>query len=467
MDFELSGKLPGKTKYSGRRRTATRRAGFNSHPDSTGGEFKVSQQRTIHLEAGESIVINFLIPPHSIGDIVAYGGWYLAPPSVRVLREDPIVGSRFTRHTLVPPSGPNWSKFGSMAISETGEPSKIRVLLTADAEADVAFFELGCGIISHKHLDGARPELLRNMYQFSPEAHFFLFDGEVVIDAPEAEGNSAPLYLKSCNRCARFLPINLDNELIHLSFSNHCKAEHRRPCSHTGFGKLTNVETQERIQLEYGYQLECRFCKKFEVNAAHNPQRTAAQMKEDGARRRALELLLTELLGESPQLRYRHQTGGRELADDIWNRFDRKCFNCAQQLETQKKMHLDHTRPLALLWPLDGTATCLCGSCNSEKRDRSPATFYTKASQLEALSKITGIPLVDLKKPTPNLEAIQLLQGRLDWFFNEFCQRPDLTKERDGKVAVELLVKAIQKTLNKCPGGAPFDLAREYERRRR
>jgi len=354
-----------------------------------------------------------------------------------------------------------------MWSSTDGKALTVQVTFSASKAASIAFFELGCGVVSHKHLDDARPELLKNMYQFSPEAHFFSADGEVEIDAPDSEGKSAKLYLKSCNRCARFLPINRDDELIHLSFSNHCKADHRRPCSHTGFGKLTNIETKERVQLEYGYQLECRFCKKFEVNAAHNPQRTAAQMKEDGARRRALELLLTDLFGESPQLRYRHQTGGRELADDIWTKFGKKCFNCSQPLTTQKKMHLDHTRPLALLWPLDGTATCLCGSCNSEKRDRSPATFYTKAGQLEALSKITGIPLSDLRKPSPNMDAIRLLQKRLKWFFEEFCLRPELTKERDGKVAVELLVKAIQKTLNKCPGGAPFDISKEYERRQR
>ena len=462
MNFERSGKLPGKTKYSGRRRTATRRAGFSSHPDSTGGEYKTDDLPSIRLAAGEEIVVTFSIPEHQVSDIVAFGGWYIAPASVSVSIKD----SPFPRATLVPSCAPNWSKFGSMWASQSSDAFEVHVTFSAAKAASVAFYELGCGIVQHKHLTGARPELMRNMYQFSPEAHFFGIDGEVEIDAPGAEGKAVRLHLKSCNRCARFLPINVDDELIHLSFSNHCKAEHRRPCSHTGFGKLTNVDTKKPLQLEYGYQLECRFCKKFEVNAAHNPQRTSAQMKEDGARRRALELLLTELLGGSPQLKYRHQTGGRELSDDIWNKFERKCFKCSQPLEAQNMMHLDHTRPLALLWPLDGTATCLCGSCNSEKRDRSPATFYTKASQLEALSMITGIPLTELKKPTPNLHAIRLLRKRLAWFFDDFCQRPDLTKVRDGKVAVELLVKALQKTLNRCPGGAPFDLAGEYDKRR-
>lgn len=463
MDFENSGKLPGKTKYSGRRRTATRSAGFSSHPDSTGGEIKISKQPTILMRAGEVVVVTFSVPAHHKNQIVAFGGWYCAPDTVTVS----IDGVPYPKGTLIPPCSPNWSKFGSMWPSTDGKAFSTRITFEASKEANIALFELSCGVVSHKHLDDARPELLKNMYQFSPEAHFFSVNGEVMVDAPDSKGKAIELHLKSCNRCARFLPINRHNELIHLSFSNHCKAEHRRPCSHAGFGKLTNIETNERIQLEYGYQLECRFCKKFEVNAAHNPQRTAAQMKEDGARRRALELLLTELLGGSPQLRYRHQTGGRELADDIWEKFGKKCFNCSQPLEAQKQMHLDHTRPLALLWPLDGTATCLCGSCNSEKRDRPPATFYTTKGQIEALSKITGIPLPDLRKPSPNVAAIQLLQKRLDWFFDEFCLRPELTKERDGKVAAELLVKAIQKTLNKCPGGAPFDIVNEYERRRR
>ena len=374
MEFEMSGKLPGKTKYSGRRRTATRRAGFTSHPNSTGGEYRILPQPSIRLTKGESLTVAFYIPKHKVGEIVAFGGWYCAPDSVTVLIEN----SPYSRGTFIPPCAPNWSKFGSMWPSGDGHPFQVNVSFTANKKADIAFYELGCGVIHHKHLDGARPELLSNMYQFSPEAHFFSNDGKVEIEAPDSVGVISTLYLKSCNRCARFLPINRDNELIHLSFSNHCKAEHRRPCSHTGFGKLTNIETNERIQLEYGYQLECRFCKKFEVNAAHNPQRSSAQMKEDGARRRALELLLTDLYGGSPQLRYRHETNGRELSDDIWNKFEGKCFNCNEPLGTQNKMHLDHTRPLALLWPLDSTATCLCGSCNSEKRDRQPATFYTK-----------------------------------------------------------------------------------------
>lgn len=459
MKSEQTGKTPGKTLYSGRRRTATRRAGFTSHPDSTGGEYKKLNLPSFKLKKDESITVVFNMPAHQKGQIIGYGGWFLADDGISVN----ISGAAYSKRTLLQVPSPDWSKLGSMWPSENGAACSITVDFHAAKAGTLAFYELGCGIIKHKHLDGAREALLKNMYQFSPEAHFIETDGSVTVESNEQHGEQKSIHLKSCNRCARFLPININNERAHLSFSNHCVATHRRPCSHKGFGRLVNVDTQEHLQLDYGYQLECRFCKKFEVNAAHNPQRSAAQMKEDGARRRAFELLLTELFGESPQLRYRHLTGGRELSDDIWQKFSGKCFNCAEAIKTQKSMHLDHTRPLALLWPLDGTATCLCGSCNSEKRDRAPADFY-QAEKLKALSKITEIPLVDLTNPTPNMEAIDLLRGRLDWFFKDFCSKPELTKERDGKIAVELLIKALNKTLSRCQGGAPFDIKSEYEK---
>lgn len=354
-----------------------------------------------------------------------------------------------------------------MWLALSTEARQVNISFTADSDSTLSFYMLGCGVVHHKHLDWARdnkPVLLENMYQFSPEANFYSTEGTVEQDDIPEAGQTADIYLKSCNRCARFLPINIYNQRKHLSFSNHCVAEKRRPCQHAGFGKLKNIDTGDVMNLEYGYQLECRFCKKYEVNAAHNPQRTPSQMKEDGARRRAIELLLADMYKVSRQLQYRHDNQGKELAEIIWNKFNRQCFNCGTSLATSKEMHLDHTRPLALLWPLDETATCLCGSCNSQKRDRPPVEFYT-ADQLVSLSRVTGVPLSGLQNPTPNMDAVNHLLSRLDWFFDEFLKRPELAKERDGKVSAELLVKALQKTLNKCGGGAPADLNKMYEKR--
>ena len=163
-------------------------------------------------------------------------------------------------------------------------------------------------------------------------------------------------------------------------------------------------------------------------------------------------------------MRYRHEHG-RELTDDIFEKFGRKCFKCGDPFGSANEMDLDHTRPLALLWPLDGTATALCGDCNSDKRDRSPVDFYTP-KELHDLAKITGIPIDKLRSLTPNMAALNCLYKRIDWFFDKFLRRPEMLEERDGKVTWELLVKAIQKVLNKCDGGPPFDLHAEHEKRR-
>jgi len=54
----------------------------------------------------------------------------------------------------------------------------------------------------------------------------------------------------------------------------------------------------------------------------------------------------------------------------------------------------------------------------------------------------------------------------LEWFFTQFLGLPELVKERDGKTVAELLVKALQKTINKSPEGDRFDLQGDFERRR-
>lgn len=411
----------------------------------------------------EEVKVTFRINGHSKGDLIGYGLWFWHTAGVTRTLQGGSAKRTFTEY-----GDASWNKAGSMWQAQDAEPVEIILTLTATAKSAVALYAPLCGRIQHKYLDDARPELMRNMYQFSPEALFISDEGagEVVVDAAEpASSADQSLILKSCNRCGRYLPVNVPIERDQLSFSNHCVAEHRRPCRHATFGRLRNKDdSNETLQLDYGYQLECRFCKKFEVNAAHNPQRSSAQMKEDGARRRAFELLLAELYGGTPQLRYRHETGS-ELADDVWERFGRACFNCGTKLPTARNMHLDHTRPLALLWPLDVTATALCGSCNSEKRDRAPSDFYTPA-KLAELAKITGIPLEDLSMPHPNDEALGFLLGKLEWFFGEFLLREEMTKERDGKVAGELVVKALQKVIARSQKHRRVDLQAEYERLR-
>jgi hypothetical protein len=454
------GKLPGKTRYSGRRREVTRRSGFRVHAETSGGEFRRHTVRSYKLEPADTIEVRFRIAGHSDGDLLGYGLWFSSNRSI-----DVILHGGPDRRTLSNYGTKVWNKVGSIWLATGTKPTVITVQLRAVQAAVVALYEPLCGRIKHKHLDDARAELLPNMYQFAPEAIFGddAVDSEVDIDTPDdtATGEQQ-IILKSCNRCGRYLPVNIPAERHQLSFSNHCVAEHRRPCKHGTFGRLRNIEnSNDVLQLEYGFQLECRFCKKFEVNAAHNPKRTGAQMKEDGARRRAFELLLAELYEGTPQLKYRHAYGS-ELADDVWRRFGKRCFNCQTPLASPREMHLDHTRPLALLWPLDHTATALCGPCNSEKRDRAPADFYSE-EKLGALSKITGIALDELKSTRPNDEALAALKERLEWFFGMFLKRDEMVKERDGKVVGELVLKALTKVFARSQKFRGYDPLKVYE----
>lgn len=456
-------KLPGKTLYAGRRRAMTRTSGFKVHKDTTGGEFRQHIEKTIPLQPGEAVTVTFAIAGHAKGDLIGYGIWFWHTHKIVCTLQ-----GGFDKRTLTQYSGASWNKAGSMWPAHDDSPVEVTLTLTAKGKGTVALYAPMCGRVQHKHLDDGRPELMRNMYQFAPEALFISDDGagKVAIEATEdASSTDQLLILKSCNRCGRYLPVNVPVERDQLSFSNHCVAKHRRPCKHATFGRLRNIEEAEEVlQLEYGFQLECRFCKKFEVNAAHNPQRTSAQMKEDAARRRALELLLTELYNGRSQLRYRAEKG-TELTDDVWERFGHACFNCEATLPRPRDMHLDHTRPLALLWPLDGTATALCGSCNSAKRDRVPSDFYPPA-KLTALARITGIPDADLAETHPNEEALKLLFARLDWFFDTFLLRDEMTKERGGKVAGDLVVKALQKVLARSERFHTIDLIELHNSRR-
>lgn len=455
------GKLPGKSEWAGRRRPRTRKAGFSAR---AAVELQIVHVGGYRLNGGDALEFTFRMPMVRAGDRLGFGGWFCCRGTV-VVGFDGVHSQYVLQHA----EPPNWSKFGSEWVSTGDKPDDVTVRFVATESATVAVWDVLGGRVDHEYLHDARAPLLKNMWQFAPEGNFYVPSAQAKVEVNEThlvpQRDAAAIVLKSCNRCGRFLPVNVEDERFHLSFSNHCVAPHRRPCSHSGFGRVLNITDGTTVQLEYGFQLECRFCKKFEVNAAHNPQRTAAQMKEDAARRRAFEMLLERLYEGTPQLRYRQQTG-RELTEDVWKRFQGRCFKCGTPLASPRDMHLDHTRPLALLWPVDGTATALCATHNSEKRDRPPVEFYTP-DELQRLAKIVGLPLTEMQDPSPNREAIAELSGKLDWFFDVFLADPELTRARDGKQAADLLVKALQKALERLPEGAPFNLEHMWAESRR
>lgn len=435
----------------------TRSSGYSVSAEVRLRETSVS---SVVLAEGDAVEICFSIPGVEVGDRIGFGGWFIGSDSLDI----DIQGG--LRHPVVSNGNPPvWRKFGSQWVSDTAGDVDVIANFWASKRSSFALYETACGLIGHDGIDTARPELLKNMAKFAPEANFYIREGEteVVVSGGDVAGDEFALALKSCNRCGRFLPVNLPpDERATLSFSNHCVS--RAPCDHSSFGRIQDADDPSIIHtLNFGFQLECRYCKKFYVNAALNPQRTAGQMKEDAARRRAFEVLLEDLYRGSPQLRYKN-LHGRDLADSVYENFKGECFKCGTPLGSARKMHLDHTRPLALLWPLDEHATALCADCNSAKRDRPPSDFYN-ANELRRLADVTGLHLSDLSDPSPNEEAIRLLGERLDWFFDDFIPSGRLDRVREGKATAALLVKAIQKAIARTPGGPPYDIVAEAARR--
>jgi len=166
------------------------------------------------------------------------------------------------------------------------------------------------------------------------------------------------------------------------------------------------------------HQNECRACKKWRINRLLNPIRTSTQHNESSVLTRERKLLLRE-----PAVLERFkQDNGIGLKDYIWEKFDRECFRCERGLGSPSEMDLDHTRPLAFLWPLDKYATALCPPCNNLKRHHFPVEFYDDA-QLVKLSNITGLSLRSLKTKSINRVELDRILEDLVAFADEWDPR--------------------------------------------
>lgn len=188
------------------------------------------------------------------------------------------------------------------------------------------------------------------------------------------QGEGASIYVKKCAYCQRYLPIDT-NRPGALAF-------HRHKAKRTG------------------HQNECRACKKWRINDSLNPRRTADQLHESSVITREKKIFLEEPL-ILQTIKNRHGAGLRSI---IWERFNECCFKCKQQVGL-KEFQLDHTRPLAYLWPIDIHATCLCPTCNNHKGDRFPIDFYS-ANELRELSIISGLSLEELSTKEINMEQL-------------------------------------------------------------
>jgi len=196
--------------------------------------------------------------------------------------------------------------------------------------------------------------------------------------------------VKKCSICQRYLPVN---QIVgRSSFHKHSS-------------KIS------------GYQNECRSCKKWKINDTFNPLRTADQLHESSVITREKKRLLME-----PEiLQNVKERTGSGLRSQVWERFNRRCFKCDAEVGL-RDFQLDHTMPLAYLWPIDEFATCLCADCNNSKHDHFPVDFYS-TEELTRLVQITGIDQRILLLRDVNEEQLNRVIGDIVRFSNELEAR--------------------------------------------
>jgi len=511
------------TKFrSPQRRKVRQRSGFTTAEDTTGGECEIKLSKKLEVQ-NNNLEIHFRKTDVNIPElfqnyygIVAFGGYIYSLTDVNLSIEISCyikeADTTLVKEREKKIEAHNWYNIGNHIEVE------IDPLIETEANLDTLLRFTGKEKIGEIHFFGINLDSVKwenyidnieykdgktieerfhqktslcipYLYYFDHEEPFYVLPDNV---CEEEFKQGIPVLLKSCNRCARFLPTEYIKEKQRnlISFGNHCVT--RAPCEHSTFSQLkviydecleNNVEKPDELNavihiqdniktigIYYGYQLECKACKKFYVNAPLNPMRTPTQHREDSLRRRAIDVLANKLLDkESIYEKFKRQ--GKNFDKFIWEKFNKRCFKCGQKVAYREeiqidsalvKMHIDHTMPLSALWPLDETATLLCSTCNSEKSNKFPVEFYT-TEELNELAEITGIEREILLSKKINEDALSKLLDRIEWFFDIFLNDEEYQKVRGYKKASDLIVRAIQKQI--CRVGLNFNLIEIYKDR--
>jgi len=442
-----------KSKIEVKRRSATRKSGFGVPNKGFSGKIKkTSIGKSYTLLQNSKLEFDFPIESHFVeSDYFSFGGYFYSENPNYLLFTLENYNSKKKHFISTKFNG--WNKFGGIVpINELNYLKNLTLQIQSLERMEIFFYGVSSGVVDQKYLSALTRnyenfDLINNLYIFSPETNTQIenqnqLKPECLTDDISLNENNCEIILKSCNRCLRFLPIRLNKENEHLSFSNHCTSPIKQPCNHGGFGVLKD-EKNNNVNLVFGFQLECRLCKKAFVNTPLNPLRSPGQMKEDGQRRRYFEDLCSEVLNKNIT-QFREKVG-EDLSSYIWKNFQGKCFKCKKPV-SESEMHLDHTRPLSYLWPLDETATCLCSNCNSSKSDIFPVDFYDE-EELINLSKLTNLSIEELKSKNPNYEILDFLKTNPSYLFEKFLSTPTYLTIKDRKFTPDLIIKSLNRLM--------------------
>ena len=459
-----------------RRRDVSRRSGFKASGETTGAECKIVFSKRIivpkngiklHYHISDANLVKLFLDNSSL---IAFGFYVYPEEQVNINYElsyneqGEVINKSFTEKTTIVG---NWNSCGffellqseSIKIKNINLGVNISPINSGETSINICCDQFGLVDFPYFKDNDVKSIFLTKTNLNIPHIFYFNNDdnflNQVINNDNLKITDGRVLVLKSCNRCTRYLPINIDDERKTLSFSSHCVK--RAPCVHASFRNYkvvdTEVDNYEHMNNEnevisyHGHQLECKACKKFFVNAPLNPQRQPEQFKEDGLRRRAFEVLVNNLMDRDLVHHEFKKLTKKEFTKHIHSKFGGKCFKCGKKLTT-KQMHLDHTMPLAFLYRLDETATCLCATHNSSKSDKFPVDFYSDA-ELINLSQITGIPLETIYSKSVNMHVVDRLKSHVVWFFDTFLFDKDFQKIRDGILTADKIYAALIKVLPK------------------
>jgi len=472
------------------RRSVTRESGYHTCDETTGGECIIINSQKYRTNSKEEIFIfeRGEIPLYELFDkkigILCFGGYIYINNKVEITYKvnykynGNVYSTLLKNNTVL--SENDWNNVGfHLELPILGDKTLRNIKIEMIINSGISSFE--AEFISFD-FDSLQKEeffddvFLKSFYQKTNMCvpYLYYLESELPIQYYLTSNQQFDVgqfvVLKSCNRCGRYLPINIFNEMRTLSYSLHCKK--LAPCKHSIFSLYTiqnEVDIQSvksagikitdgKVSSYYGHQLECKACKKFFVNMPLNPQRNAQQFKEDGLRRRAIEVLVNHLLERNLVHFEFEKKNKKEFTEYIWNKFDHKCFKCKKELDISE-MNLDHTMPLAYLYRLDETATCLCASHNSQKNDHFPIDYYTEDELIE-LGRITGLDLKLLHSREVNMHVLNLLIENVVWFYDEFLMEPDYQKVRDGILTANKINDSLKRVIK-----GKVDLAEEYKKR--
>lgn len=473
------------------RREATRESGYHACDDTTGGECRIIRAERYVCDS-DSVTFVFQRSNVDMAElfekdvsIIAFGGYIYSAEKATVALEMSYSyegqGYAFGEGWKSTMEADSWSNIGCHAeqlINIDSQLMDVVVTMTItsrrgntldfvsfdfDIVSKEEFFDTSCATSFYQKTSLHIPYLY--YLRTDLPVDWYLTSSQEFIEGKR-------VVLKSCNRCGRYLPINIDDELKTLSFSLHCKK--RAPCVHSTFRAYRIINMAQlkpddlrglnikdgKVVSYYGHQLECKACKKFFVNAPLNPQRNAQQFKEDALRRRAIEVLVNLLLRKNLiHFEFERRTK-KAFAQYIWEKFNRRCFKCGPDSDpiALGDMALDHTMPLVYLYRLDETATCLCSSHNSQKSDHFPVDYYSE-EELIRLSAITGLSLEQLHKKEVNQQVLDLLISNVVWFYDEFLMKADYQKVRDGIRTADKINDSLKRII-----AGRVDLAEEYRK---